>query len=73
MPEISEVEKEQRRLAVESTIGTHAMEGIQLDAGVRRVLNAFADGELTLEQFSAAMDHYASATLAQTHPLRGAA
>jgi hypothetical protein len=73
MQTISEVEKRARLEAVGSVVGTHAMEGIRLDATVELLMNRYAEGELSLEQFSVAMDAHAQATLAKHRELAGAA
>jgi formiminotetrahydrofolate cyclodeaminase len=73
MPKISEAEKQARRQAVENAIGTHAMEGIHLDAATRSLMERFVEGELNLQQFSAAMDKHAEETTAKRHQLAGAA
>jgi hypothetical protein len=52
---VTESEKEERLKAVKSVIGTHLAEGIELDETVHSLMAQFADGELTLDQFSAAM------------------
>jgi hypothetical protein len=59
MPTISEAEKQERRFAIESVIGTHMAEGIVLDATVRSIMDRFIAGELDLPQFSAAMQRHA--------------
>jgi hypothetical protein len=59
MPTLSEAEKQERRRAVASTIGTHTMEGIELDATVHSIMNRYAEGELTLDEFSAEMQRHA--------------
>jgi hypothetical protein len=56
---LTEAEKEKRLEAVKSVIGTHRAEGIELDETVHSLMAHFADGELTLDQFSAAMAHHA--------------
>ena len=72
MPTISEAEKQKRRLAIGSVIGTHAMEGIELDATVHSLMDRFAAGELDLAQFSAAMQRHAQ-TVGTAAPLTSAA
>jgi hypothetical protein len=72
MPTISEDEKQKRRLAIGSAIGTHAMEGIELDATVHSLMDRFAAGELDLAQFSAAMQSHAQ-TVGTAAPLTSAA
>jgi hypothetical protein len=65
MPTISEAESQQRRQAVSSVIGTHEMEGITLAPDARQLLDRYAAGEMTLEEFSAGMDGCAEALLAK--------
>ncbi len=75
MTSISEAEKQGRRLAVESTIGTHAMEGIRLHPKTLQIMEQYAGGALSLEQFSSAMQEHAEETLRaiQQRNLAGAA
>jgi len=73
MPTISEVEKRQRLLAVGSVIGTHDMEGIELDATVHVLMERYAQGELSLAQFSAAMEDHAQSATTEKVELAGAA
>jgi hypothetical protein len=56
---ISEKEKRRRHEIVLSTLGTNAMEGIEPDAKTRVILAQYASGELTLREFSSAMDAHA--------------
>jgi hypothetical protein len=73
MPTLSEAEKQERRRAVASTIGTHTMEGIELDAAVHALMSRYAEGELNLEEFSAEMDGLAKQSLDKKRELAGAA
>jgi hypothetical protein len=57
---ISEQEKLRRRQAVESVIGTNAMEGIVLDAPTRALMRRFEAGEIEIEELSAAIDRHVS-------------
>ena len=70
---LSQQELQRRREGVDSTLGTHAMEGLFPDAATMNILRRYETGELTLEQFSAAMDAHARAMLAALQPLAGAA
>jgi hypothetical protein len=72
MPTLSEADKQKRRLAIGSVIGTHAMEGIELDATVHSIMERFAAGEIDLAQFSAEMQRHAQ-TVGSAAPLIGAA
>jgi hypothetical protein len=72
MPIISEAEKQRRRLAIGSVVGSHIAEGIELDSVVRGLMERFASGEIDLPQFSAAMQRHAESVGAVT-TLAGAA
>ena len=61
---ISEDEKRRRRQSSESVLGTHAMEGLFPDEPTRSLLRRYDEGELSLDQFSEAMDRHAHALLA---------
>ncbi len=58
--------------AVEDVIGTHRAEGIEVDATVRRLMDQFVDGELTLAQFSSAMDVHAGNVVSRSRQMAGA-
>ena len=73
MATLSEQELKHRRDSIASNLGTHAMEGLFPDAATLTILRRFETGELTLDQFSAAMDAHAKALLAAMTPLAGAA
>ena len=64
--------REERLEAVEDVIGTHRAEGIELDATVRRLMDQFVNGELTLTQFSAAMDIHAESIVSRSRQMAGA-
>jgi len=49
------------------------MEGIELDATVHSLMNRYAEGELTLDEFSAGMDGLAEQLLEKKRELAGAA
>ena len=70
---LSTAEKHERRAAVEDVIGTHRVEGIRVDATVEKLMRQFADGDITLDQFSAAVDEYANSLLTKEQSLAGAA
>ena len=63
MLEITKSEKWQRRLAVDNAIGTHVMEGLPPDSETHRILELYAAGEFTEEQFEVAMDRHAQSVL----------
>ena len=63
MEMITAAERARRRRIVGSVIGTHEMEGLAPDAETRQILNGYAEGELTEEQFSAAMQSHAQEIL----------
>ncbi len=75
MNSISEAERQQRRIAVESTIGTHAMEGQHPDDQTLSMMKSYAEGKLSLEEFSAAMQSHATTVLdrVRARALAGAA
>ena len=73
MPPISEEEKLRRHQSNESVLGTHAMEGLFPDDTTRALLDRYAEGDLTLEQVSEAMDHHAYSLVAAQGKLAGAA
>jgi hypothetical protein len=59
---VTEAERKKRLEAVESVIGTHLAEGIELNETVHSLMGRFVDGEFTLDQFSAAMALHADGT-----------
>jgi hypothetical protein len=73
MPVISEEEKRRRLQVVESVIGTNTIAGIELDAATHEIFQRFASGDLTLDQFSAAMDAHALELVAAHRDLQRAA
>jgi hypothetical protein len=60
MAVISEEEKLRRRRAVESVLGTNAMEGIFLDAPTLALMRRFETGDIEIEELSAAIDLHVS-------------
>jgi hypothetical protein len=72
MAHISDAEKLRRCSSNQSVLGTFAMEGLAPDAATLVLLRQFEEGELTMEQFSAAMDRHAHALLAQQRAMVGA-
>ena len=70
---LSPAEKQERLAAMEDVIGTHRAEGIKVNATVHQLMMKFVDGEITLEQFSSAVDRYAETVLGAARPLAGAA
>ncbi len=75
MTAITDAERARRYRIVESAIGTHVMEGLEPDAPTRQIMLQWAEGELTMEQFSAAMQRHAEGVLAdlRRRSLAGAA
>jgi len=59
---LTPTELDERRLAVENTIGTLRIEGMELDAIPNRILNEFAKGEISLDEMSRLI-HEFSATI----------
>jgi hypothetical protein len=70
---ISEEEKLRRRDSNESVFGSFAMEGLEPDEATRAIFAQYAEGDLSLEEFSAAMDRHAQTLLASLGKLVGAA
>jgi hypothetical protein len=64
MARISEAEKLSRQRSNQSALGTFAMEGLTPDAATLALMQQFEQGDLTLEQFSTAMDTHAQKLLA---------
>jgi len=58
MAHISEEEKLRRRRSNESVIGTHAMEGMQLDDATLALMRRFEEGEIDRAQLSAGIDQH---------------
>ena len=56
MPFITDAERRDRRDAVESTIGTHAMDGISISETVRALFDRYVQGNLSLPELSALLD-----------------
>ncbi len=73
MPKISEEEKLSRSLSNNSVFGTFAMEGLEPDEVTRKIFHQYENGELTLEQFSEAMDRHAHDLIALQNKMVGAA
>lgn len=73
MPSISEDEKARRHQLVESVLGTNAMEGLSPDTATLSLMRRYEQGELTMEQFSEAMDRHAHELLAAQRKMAGAA
>ena len=63
METITAAERARRRRIVGSAIGTHEMEGLSPDAKTRQIMSSYAEGELTTEQFSDAMQRHAAEVL----------
>ncbi len=70
---VSAEEKAGRRESVASTIGTHAMEGLVPDPETIAILTRYQEGELSLEEFSEAMDAHARTLTASHSAYAGAA
>ncbi len=73
MAVLSEEEKLERRRSNESIFGTFAMEGLYPDEPTRAIFKQYEEGQLTLDQFSEAMDRHAYALLAASGKMAGAA
>jgi hypothetical protein len=58
MASISEQQRKERARSVSSSEGSLAMEGQYLDASTRSLNERYISGELTLEQFSLAIDRH---------------
>ncbi len=58
MGEITASEKARRHRAVASSVGSLAMEGQRLDAATLDLNRRYVAGELTLDEFSAAIDQH---------------
>ncbi len=70
---ISEEEKLRRRESNESVFGSFAMEGLEPDEVTRSIFLRYENGELTLEQFSEAMDRHANELIALHAKMAGVA
>lgn len=73
MAPISEKEKLSRHASMQSVLGSHAMEGLFPDAATSTLIRRYEEGELTLDQFSEAMDQHAQKLLAAQRNMAGAA
>jgi hypothetical protein len=73
MPPISEEEKLRRQRSNESVLGSSAMEGLFPDQATQAILRQYENGELSLEQFSQAMDSHARQLLTAQGKMAGAA
>jgi hypothetical protein len=73
MATISEDEKRSRHASMQSVLGSHAMEGLFPDAATSALIKRYEEGELTLDQFSEAMDIHAQKLLAAQRKMAGAA
>lgn len=51
----NEIELENRRLAVESALGSLRIEGMELEPEGREILDRFANGEMTLPEMRSAI------------------
>ena len=71
MPVITEEEKLRRHRINESVIGTHVMEGLAPDPTTAEILERYANGALTLDAFSSAMDQHAHELLQAKQKLAG--
>jgi hypothetical protein len=60
---LTPAELDDRRLAVENTIGTLRIENLEPDEATRRILYRYAQGEISLEEMSRLIHEY-SATIA---------
>jgi Antitoxin VbhA len=73
MVQIPEEEKQRRRTAMQSILGSHAMEGLFPDEASSSLINRYIEGELTLEQFSQSMDEHGQKLLTAHRNMAGAA
>jgi hypothetical protein len=69
---IPQAEKLSRQRSNQSSLGTFAMEGLTPDAATLALMQDFEQGDLTLEQFSAAMDSHAQKLFAAQRTAVGA-
>jgi hypothetical protein len=53
------IETSDRRTAVSSVMASFRMEGLEPDAGTAAILEEYAAGSISLEQFGSAEDHVA--------------
>lgn len=58
MAAISEMESKRRERVVSSSVGSLAMEGQQLDAVTVALNQRYVNGDLTLEEFSEAVERH---------------
>jgi hypothetical protein len=56
-------ELDHRRLAVESAIGTLRIENLELDAIPNRILEQYAQGEISLDEMSRLIHEYTAAII----------
>jgi hypothetical protein len=73
MSAVSAEEVKRRQSTVRSVLGTHAMEGLFPDETTLEIMRRYEIGELSLDQFSAAMDAHAHSLIAGRRSLVGAA
>ncbi|MET3560491.1 hypothetical protein ABID39_001192 [Bartonella japonica] len=57
LPSITPEELQKRREAVDAAISTHAIEGIALHPKTLEILEKYARGEISLEEFNTLMDN----------------
>jgi hypothetical protein len=55
---VNEIELENRRLALESTLGSLRIEGMELEPEEREILERFARGEISLPEMRNAVKAY---------------
>jgi hypothetical protein len=55
---VASVELDDRRLAVESALGSLRIEGMELEAEGREILERFANGEMSLPEMRSAIRAY---------------
>ena len=53
---ITDAERRRRRNSVDSTIGTHAMDGIPTSEAVRALFDRYVEGDFSLPQLSALLE-----------------
>jgi hypothetical protein len=72
MPIIAEEEKQKRRRIVGSVIGTNRMDGIEINPTCQSIMDQYAEGHITLEEMSAAIDIHVSTLVAESQTRQAA-
>jgi hypothetical protein len=58
---VNEIELDNRRLALESTLGSLRIEGMELESEPRQILERFANGEIDLAEMDRQIQAYTAA------------